>query len=74
AYKNYSKEQQSLPFRSFHLSFKDLLIFIYMSTLQLSSCTPEEYIGSYYRWLGATMWLQGIELRTSGRAVSALNC
>jgi hypothetical protein len=28
---------------------------------------------SHYRWLWATMWLLGIELRTSGRAVSALN-
>ena len=27
----------------------------------------------HYRWLWATMWLLGIELRTSGRAVSALN-
>jgi hypothetical protein len=30
-------------------------------------------IRSYYRWLWVTMWLLGIELRTSGRAVSALN-
>jgi hypothetical protein len=28
---------------------------------------------SHYRWLWATMWLLGIELRTFGRAVSALN-
>ena len=27
----------------------------------------------HYRWLWATMWLLGIELRTSRRAVSALN-
>jgi hypothetical protein len=26
-----------------------------------------------YRWLWTTMWLLGIELRTSGRAVSVLN-
>jgi len=35
--------------------------------------TPEEDSGSHYRWLWATMWLLGIELRTSGRGVSALN-
>jgi hypothetical protein len=41
----------------------------------LSSDTPEDGIGSHYKWLWATMWLLGIELRTSGRAVrfSALN-
>jgi hypothetical protein len=27
----------------------------------------------HYRWLWATMWLLEIELRTSGRAMSALN-
>jgi hypothetical protein len=31
---------------------------------------PEEGIGSHYRWLWATLWLLGIELRTSGRASS----
>ena len=35
--------------------------------------TPEEGIRSHDRWLWATMWLLGIELRTSGRAASALN-
>jgi hypothetical protein len=44
----------------------------YMSTLYLSSDTPEEGIRSHYRWLWATMWLLGIELRTSGRAASVL--
>ena len=44
-----------------------------MSTLSLPSDTPEEGIDSHYRWLWATVWLLGIELRTSGRAVSALN-
>jgi hypothetical protein len=39
----------------------------------LSSDTPEEGIRSHYRWLWATMWLLGIELRTFGRAVSVLN-
>jgi hypothetical protein len=32
-----------------------------------------EGIRSHYRWLWATMWLLGSELRTSGRAASALN-
>jgi len=48
--------------------FKDLFI-IYKYTLSLSSDTPKEGIGSLYRWLWATMWLLGIELITSGRAV-----
>jgi hypothetical protein len=46
---------------------------MYVNTLSISSDTPEEGIVSHYRWLLATMWLPGIELRTSGRAVSALN-
>jgi len=45
----------------------------YISTLSLSSDTPEEGIRPHYGWLWATMWLLGIELRTSGRAASALN-
>ena len=53
---------------------KGLFIFICVCTLLLSSDTPEEGIRSHYRWLCATMWFLGIELRTSGRAVSALNC
>jgi hypothetical protein len=40
----------------------------------LSSDTPEEGIISCNGWLWATKWLLGIELRTFGRAVSALNC
>jgi hypothetical protein len=46
---------------------------MYVSTLLLSSDTPEEGIESHYRWLWATMWLLGIELRTFVRAASALN-
>jgi hypothetical protein len=46
---------------------------IYVSTQSLSSNTQEESIRSHYRWLWATMWLLGFELRTSGRAVSVLN-
>jgi hypothetical protein len=40
----------------------------------LSSDTPEEGIRSHYRWLWTTMWFLDIELRTYGRAASALNC
>jgi hypothetical protein len=52
---------------------KDVCLFflkrlVYISTVSLSSDTPEEGIGSHDRWLWATMWLLGIELRTSGRA------
>ena len=43
-----------------------LFIYMYMNMPLLSSDTPEEGTGSHYRWLGATMWLLGIELRTSG--------
>ena len=50
------------------------LYFMFVSTILLPSDTPEEGIGSHYRWLWATTWLLGIELRTFGRAVSALNC
>jgi hypothetical protein len=46
---------------------------MYGTTLLLSSDTPEEGIRSCYEWLWATMWLLGIELRTFGRGVSALN-
>lgn len=44
---------------------------MYMSALSLSSDIPEEGIWFHYKWLWATM---GIELRTFGRVVSALNC
>jgi hypothetical protein len=43
---------------------------MYMS---LAVYTPEEGIGSHYRWLWATMWLLGIELRIFERAATALN-
>jgi hypothetical protein len=56
----------------FNFYFYLFIFFIYMNTLELSSDTPEEGIRSHYRWLWATMWLLGFELRTFGRAVSAL--
>jgi hypothetical protein len=41
-----------------------------VSTLLLFSDTPEESIRSHYRWLWATMWLLGNELKSSGRALN----
>lgn len=46
---------------------------MYVSTMSLSIDTSEEDFGSHYRGLWVTMQLLGIELRTSRRAVSALN-
>ena len=52
------------------LFFKDLLTYFKnVSTVSLPSDRPEEDIRSHYRWLWASMWLLGIELRTFGRAV-----
>jgi hypothetical protein len=45
----------------------------YLSTLKLSSDTPEEGIISHYEWFWPSMWLLRTELRTSGRTVSILN-
>jgi hypothetical protein len=47
-----------------------LFIWVHCSCLQTHN---RRGIRSHCRWLWATMWLLGIELRTSGRAVSALN-
>jgi hypothetical protein len=64
----------------FFIKFTILLIFLflkrfiylfYMSILSLSSDTPEEGTGSHYRRLWDIIWLLGIKLRNSGRAVSA---
>ena len=60
-------------FLPFFLSLSLFLSFIYISTLMLSSETPEEGFGSHYRWLWATIWLLEIEPRATGRAASALN-
>ena len=58
----------------FFIFFKDLFIYyVYIQYSQYSACMPEEGTRSHYRWLWATMWLLGIELRTFGRAGSALN-
>jgi hypothetical protein len=60
-----------LPWLFSTLFFKRITFtyLFYMSTLSLSSDTPEEGIGSHYRWLWVIMWLLGLELRTPGRAV-----
>jgi len=53
------------------------LVFIYFFSFYAYEYTvapfrrTREGIRSHYRWLWATMWLLGIELRTSGRTVSA---
>ena len=51
---------------------KDLLCIHYSDCMY--ACRPEEGTRSHYRWLWTTMWLLAVELRTSGWAVSALNC
>jgi hypothetical protein len=52
-----------------------LSLYIYIERERESLCseTPEESMGSYNRWLWATMWLLGIEFRAPGRTASALN-
>lgn len=49
------------------------LLFSYEYTAAFFRHTLEECIGSHYRWLRATMWLLRIELRISGKGISALN-
>ena len=55
------------------LSFLSFYFFLRFIHLFEYSDTPEEGFRSHYSWLWATMWLLGFELRTSGRAVGALN-
>ena len=47
-----------------------LCIWVHCSCLQTHQKRASD---PHYRWLWATMWLLGIELRTSGRATGALN-
>ena len=49
--------------------FLRFIYLLYVSTLLLSSDTPEEGVRTHYGWLWATMWLLWFELRTFGRAV-----
>jgi hypothetical protein len=61
---------EELSFQPFVIFFEGFIIyFMYMSTL--SSDIPEEGVG--FPLQTATMWLLGLELRTSERPVSALN-
>jgi len=57
--------------------FCKFLFFFFFNLLHTHThtptCMPEKGIRSQDRWLWATMWLLGIELRTSGRADSVLN-
>jgi hypothetical protein len=48
-------------------------IFAYLFYVYEYTVAVFRHTRSYYRWLWATMWLLGFELRTSGRAVNALN-
>jgi hypothetical protein len=49
------------------------IFLVYECSICMYTCEPEEGIRSHHRWLWATMWLLGFELRTSGRSVGALN-
>jgi hypothetical protein len=53
--------------------FKDLFIYFYLFNVYKYNGIVFRNTRSHYRWLWATMWLLGIELRTSGRAAGALN-
>ena len=57
----------------FHVFFisKILFLWVHCSYLQTYKKIPSV---SHYRWLWTTVWLLGIELRTSARAASVLNC
>jgi hypothetical protein len=56
------------------LVFYSFILYLYECTAALFRHTLEKCIRSHYRSLWATMWLLGFEVRTSGRAVRALNC
>jgi hypothetical protein len=62
-------------FWHFNSFLKILFTYFYVCeyTVALFRHTRRVCTGSLYRWLWATMWLLGIDLRTSGRAVSAPN-
>ena len=53
--------------------FKNIYLFVMYTIFCVHVCRPEEGIRPHYRWLWATMWLPGTELRTSGRVGNALN-
>ena len=64
----------SFYFFFFFFFFKDLFIVICRYTVAVFRHTRRGHrsIGYHCRWLWATMWLLGFELRAFGRAVSAL--
>lgn len=71
-----SKLDQNQTFLRAAVSYSFLLYYFlktYLLCIQCSACTPEEDTTSHYRWLWTTMWLVGIELRTSGRTVLTLS-
>lgn len=64
-----TREIVSRAFLFINLFYVWVLYLIHM----VYTTMPEENDRSPYRWLWAIMWLVGIELRTSGRALSTLN-
>jgi hypothetical protein len=64
-----AKVHEGTLFPTLSFFLKDFIYLLYISTLSLSSDTPEEGVRFCYGWLWATMWLLGFELRTFGRAV-----
>jgi len=61
-----------MPFLSFPFFLNIYLFYVCEYTVSIFMHTRRGY-QILFRWLWATMWLLGFELRTSGRAVSALN-
>lgn len=49
------------------------IVCVYMSALYACMTLHQKRIRSRCRWLWATMWLLGLELRSSGRAACTLN-
>ena len=50
--------------------YKRFICFMNECSICIYTCVPTEGIRFHYRWLWATTWLLGIELRTFRRAVS----
>ena len=53
--------------------FLKIYLFIFIYVYEYTVAVFRHTRRSHYGWLWATMWVMGFELRTSGRAVSALN-
>ena len=78
AIKNVWWKREAVPHLCFHVEksrifFKDLFIIITKCTVAVFGYNRRENVRSHCRWLWATMWLLGSELRTFGREVGALN-